>query len=365
MKRGNVNKRYYVIVMLIGLILLISACRGGGAATGTAPRTPFIGGTAGITINFEKDSPPPEVTDDNTFDFNVLVRLKNDGEDRVAEDQMKVNLVGFDPTDFNIPNFELLSNVETDGNTHLEPKTRGAEGDIQEGTTAFVTFPKGADTDTTKVFKASKLVGNTEYTFRADVCYNYETMSKTKTCMLRDMINVRDDSLCKPNGAKVVHASSAPVQVQNFKQNVVGPNKLTFTFDIVLSGNVDIFWSKDNPKPLTLFDQGCPRNPRERRPMENKVEVTITEIPFDPVVESFSCGGLTTQQATPTGTANGIVTLISGKRTIICTVNLKTTGRNDLEKDIGINLIYNVLDNKETKLLVKHFADETPPPAGP
>ena len=49
------NKKYYAVVMLICLVLLVSACNKSGAATGGAPKTPFIGGTAGVTINFEKD----------------------------------------------------------------------------------------------------------------------------------------------------------------------------------------------------------------------------------------------------------------------------------------------------------------------
>ena len=45
------NKRYYVIALFISLILLVSACNQSGAAAGSAPRTPFIGGTAGLIPN--------------------------------------------------------------------------------------------------------------------------------------------------------------------------------------------------------------------------------------------------------------------------------------------------------------------------
>src|SRR3989338_3151693 len=94
------NKRYYVIALLICLILLVSACKRSGAATGGAPRTPFLGGAAGITMNFLKDNPPPEVTDDNTFSFNAILELKNEGEAKVDKNDIRLNLVGFDPNDF-------------------------------------------------------------------------------------------------------------------------------------------------------------------------------------------------------------------------------------------------------------------------
>ncbi len=333
------NRKYYAIALLICIILLVSACKPSGAATGGAPRTPFIGGTAGITINFEKDSPPPEVTDDGSFAFNAIVRLKNDGEFKVVKNNILLNLVGFDPVDFG-QDFPALQNVRPDDD--LDSKKKDAEGNIIEGTTTFATFPSSGD------FNPQKFPGNTELTFRADACYHYETQSNTKLCVLRDLINVRDDSLCKPTGSRTTYSSSAPVQVQNFRQSVVGKDKLSFSFDIALSGNVDIFESNLGTTSISDFDSGCPRDPKQRREKENKVEVEVIEVPDDPVLTITKCGGL--------GSSNkGTVILVSGgKRTITCTADLQSS-RADLEKLIAINVAYNVLDNKETKVLVKHL----------
>ncbi len=341
------NKRYCAIALLICLILLVSACKKSGAATGGAPRTPFIGGTAAVALNFEKDSPPPEVTDDGTFAFNVLVRLKNDGEARIEKQDMKLNLVGFDPSDFGVGDFNSMSDVEPDDN--LDPKRRDAEGNIIEGTTTFATFPKGGSSFNPGL-NPGRFSGNTEFTFRADACYHYKSEANTKLCVLKDMINIRDDAICKPTGARTIYSSAAPVQVTNFRQSVVGRDKLTFSFDIVLSGNVDIFWDTSETKP-TNFDNGCPRDPRVRRERENNVGVEILELPFDPIFSNLKCGGLDQSH-------KGIVRLINGRRTITCTVEV-VENRLDLEKVTGIRLKYNVLDNKETKVLVKHFADTT------
>ena len=333
-------KKYHLSALLIGLILLISACKQGGATTGTAPRVPFIGGTAAITINFEKDSPPPEVTDDISFPFNVLVRLQNEGEFAVDKENIKLNLVGFDPSDFG-RTFDDLRDVVPDDS--LSKKQRDSEGNVIQGTPTIATFPKSGENFIPRTFS-----GNTEFTFRADVCYHYETFSNTKLCVLRDMININDRSFCKPNGARTMYSSSAPVQVANFRQSVIGKDKLTFSFDIVSNTNVDIFWDKQETLPSS-FDSGCPRDPRTRRERDNSVGVELTEIPTDPVFINLKCGGLD-------NSFKGVVRLINNRRTIICTVEL-LSDRVDLEKVMGVNLKYNVLDLKETKVLIKHLAN--------
>lgn len=339
------NKRYCVIALLVCLILLVSACKRSGVSTGSAPRTPFIGGTAGLTINFEKDSPPPEVTDDESFSFNAIVKLKNDGEAKIDRNDIRLKLVGFDPSDFG-SDFLLVKEVKPDDT--LEPKKRDAEGNIVDGTTTFATFPEGGAGAN---FVPKKFSGNTEFTFRADVCYNYKTEANAKLCILKDMLNIRDDSICRPTAVgtsgRTIFSSSAPVQVTNFRQSVIGKDKISFSFDIVLSGNIDIFESKDRKTPSSGFDVACPREARARREVENSVFVEIREIVTDPIIINPKCGGLD-------GGTTGVVRLVSGRRTITCTADL-VQDRLDLEKVMGINLQYNVLDNKETRVLVKHL----------
>ena len=337
------NKRYYAIVILVCLVLVLSACKGkSGSSTGSAPRIPFIGGTAGVTMEFEKDSPPPEVTDDQSFAFNVLVRLKNDGETSIDKNNIRLNLIGFDPSDFG-KDFSQLRDVVPEDD--LQSTKRDAEGNTVEGTTTFATFPKDGTN-----FIPSKFIGNTEETFRAEACYLYNTQSTTKICGLKDMINVVTGSTCIPTQSKPVYSSSAPVQVVNFKQSVVGRDKISFSFDVVLNGNVDIFWNKNSEiTPASGgFEGACPKDPRTRREVENNVAIEITEIPTDPVFTNLKCGGLD-------NTNFGVVKIINGRRTITCTVEF-VQDREDFDKNIGINLKYNVLDNRETTVLIKHLA---------
>src|SRR3989338_10651142 len=345
-ERFKMNKKYYAIALLICMILLVSSCKKSGAATGGAPRTPYLGGSSGLTINFEEGSPPPEVTDTESFGFNAIIRLKNDGEHKIEKDNVKVNLVGFDPADFG-QTFDELKDAEPQDD--LDARKRDAEGNIVDGTTTYVTFPKsGGD------FIPTKFPGNTPFKFRADVCYNYETLATSKLCILKDMINIRDDSICRPSGTgtagRTIYSSSGPVQVTNFRQSVIGKDRISFSFDVALSNSVDIFWDRFSAiTPSSGFDAACPRDARARREKESNVDVEITEIPNDPIVTNIKCGGLD-------NSFRGVVKLVNGRRTIVCTADLNPD-RLDLEKTMGIILRYNVLDNKETKVLIKHLAD--------
>ena len=338
------NKRYYVLALLVCLILLVSACRSkSGASDGGAPRTPFIGGTAGITINFEEGNPPPEVTDDETFGFRAILRLKNDGEFKVVKDKVKINLVGFDPEDFGATISDVKDQVPEDD---LLATKRDAEGNRVEGTTTFAGFPKG-DFD----FIPEKFTGNTEFTYRVEVCYDYKTTANTKLCILRDQINIVVDSLCRPDQSKPIYSSAAPVQIVGFRQNVAGKDKIVFSFDVSLSGNVDIFRDNVDTTPASGFDAACPKDPRARRSVENKAKITVIPIPpSDPIITNIKCGGLD-------GGNIGLVRLVGNKRTITCTADLNTD-RLDSEKVLEITAEYNVLDIEETDVIVKHLATD-------
>lgn len=365
------NKRYYFLVFLVLVVILASACkRSGASGFGAAPRTPFIGGTTGLLFDFETGNPPLEVTDDGTFDFQAIVRIKNQGESTVEKDDMiRLNLLGFDPNDFKVSRDDIVDAIPDDD---LLPMTRDAEGNILEGTTTFTKFPRF-----TQFFNARQFSGNTEFLFRSELCYLYQTRANARLCILKDMINIRQNSICIPNvgggstitqsggagfsGAsaggvgKLIQSSSGPVQVANFRQSVVGADKLIFSFDIILAGNVDIFRNEDRI-PITKFEEGCPKNPRERREKESKVGVTVFPA-SDNILSSLTCGGLNSGNT-------GVVQLINGKRTITCTVQLNRD-RVDLEKIIEINLDYNVFDFREKRLLVKHLTSDIGDIQGP
>jgi hypothetical protein len=329
------NKHHYYLagISLILLVFLSGCGRGGGDTPKTSPTTPFLEGSNGLTIDFLEGSPPEEVTDRGTFDFQTVVSLKNDGEFDLKRDQVKVNLIGILPEDFGVSGDDLKNKRPEDDPA---PTVRDSEGNIIEGVETFVTFPSE---DGFFNFNG-EISGNTVFVFRADVCYKYQTKALSRICVLKDLVDVDDDNICDPTESKRVFSSSSPLGVSNFRQSVTGQDKISFSFDVVHNGPGDVFQEGDANSPPA----DCPKGPKERRGKENKVRVTINS-----GLPNLRCVGLD-------GSTTGFVTMTRGKRTITCIQELDP-GRSDFETNVDIILDFNYLDNADQEVLVKHLID--------
>ncbi len=328
------KKKLVFIALTLSLLILISACgRRGGGDLGGAPRVPFLGGTAGLYIDFVKGSPPEEITDGGTFPFNAVVRIRNDGEFDLRRDQVTIDLIGIFPESFDTSMEELTDKRPLDD---LNGRRKDAEGNILEGVTTYVSFPNEVEFLT----YVDYLEGNQEFTFRAEVCYFYETTGVADLCVLRDLINVRDEVVCDPSLYKTIHSSSAPVQVVNFKENVLGQDKIGFSFDVVHRRNGIIFKGAS----ADARDGECPKDARARRTKEDRVRVTV-----DTGLGNVRCNGLD-------GGYTGHIILSEGRRTVTCIQELDPN-RNDFVTPLNVFLEYNYLDDTETRVLVKHLLD--------
>ena len=256
-------------------------------------------------------------------------RMLNDVE--LKKDQVKIDLIGFLPEDFSVSQGELTDKRPEDDPT---PRKRDSEGNIIESIETFITFPSP---DSFFNFKRS-VTGNTVFVFRADVCYKYQTKALSKICVLRDLINIDNREICKPNEPKTIFSSGSPLTVSSFRETVAGQDKISFSFDVSHTGKGDIFKEGDSSSPAA----GCPRDPREAREKENKVLITVsTGLP------NLRCVGLS-------GATSGFITLVNEKRTITCTQELDR-GRNDFETNVEITLDYNYQDSAQQDVLVKHL----------
>lgn len=321
------------LIFILGVFLMVG-CQGGGGGEGGAPRTPFIGGSNGILIEFEEGNPPDEVIDDGSFGFQALVRLKNDGEFSVEQNRIKLNLVGIDPNDFSTSLNELKNKHPEDD---LLSKRRDAEGNFIEGTISYVTFPNEYDELVPRRFE-----GNIDFTLRAEACYQYETRAVSLLCVLSDLINYRDDRFCDPSGNKPIYSSGSPIHVTNFRQSVSGKDKIGFNFDISHNNNGNVFKLGDGSD---FAD--CPKDSRERRNALNKVYVKVkTGIP------NLKCVGLSGGSGT-----EGYVRLTGGTRSVACYQGLGAD-RIDGNKEVTVTLEYNYEDYIESNILVKHLIDE-------
>ena len=324
------------IVLGTVFLFLISACSTQ-QETGAAPKTPFLGGTAGLDINFLEESPPNEVTDQNSFPFQAVVSIKNNGETDVLATGAKISLVGFFPSLFGANAADLSNKQLTED---LKGRQRDSEGNIIESVQSFVTFP----TDATQFNFVGSIAGNTMSIFRADVCYKYQTRATSEICVLENQIDVAKDALCKPSEPKTIFSSSSPIQVGSFKQNVVGKDKMQFSFDLVHSGQGYVF------DPAVAAD--CPKDPTVKRMKQDNVNIGVkTGIG---TAGQLKCVGLSDQ--TVAGQTNGTVKLINGKRSITCTQELPPQAqRTDFKKPVDITIDFNYLASKDKEVLVKHL----------
>jgi len=349
------KRRVIYIAYGVVLLFLIAACNGGGDVIGGAPTTPFLGGSQGLEISFLEGTPPAEVTDGDTFDFQALVSLKNNGEHEFADPSgtpavvgdIKVSLIGFSPNDFrssaapgDAGDFDPSDLTDVNPADTPTAKKRDSEGNIIEPTEIFIEFPK-----TGKNFKfKSTLAGNTVFIFRADVCYKYQTIAVSEMCVLANQIDVADNAICDPSGSKATFSSGSPVQISGFRQNVVGKDKIQLVFEIVHQGGGNVF------DPTVAAD--CPKDPTNRRNKEKEVRVDVqTGIG---TTAQLKCVGLTTAASGSDIVASGIVKLINGRRTVTCTQELDD-GRTDFKRNVDINVTFNYLDSTDKEVLVKHL----------
>ena len=325
-------RRFHIIIISILALFVIAGCQGGSKdGTGAAPKTPFLGGTQGLEIKFIDGSPPKEVTDAGTFSFQSIVSLKNKGEFDLNKDQVKIDLIGFLPEDFGANQDDLSQKMPEDNPTS---RKRDSEGNIIEPAETFATFPS---TDASFNFGRS-IPGNNIFIFRADVCYKYQTKAVSRLCVLRNLINVRKNDVCKPNEPKTVFTSGSPLKVSSFRETVSGQDKVSFSFEVTHSATGNVFREGDSTSPAA----DCPRDPREAREKENKVLVNVnTGLP------NLRCVGLSSS-------TSGHITLMNGKKTVTCTQELDP-GRNDFETNVEITLDYNYRDSVQQDVLVKHL----------
>ena len=303
-------KNYVNIILILSLLVFAFGCN---QETPISKESPFIGGTTGLLISYDKNAPPAEVYDGGDFDFEVVVKLKNEGEYPISKDKVEVSLSGIDPKEFGLSDSDFVKNPDED----LEGTYKDSEGNRIEGTTTYVIF--------SGLNRREKLVGNTPYTIRAEVCYNYATNVNSMLCIKKGQVDKEGD-ICKIYEKKPVFNSGGPVQVTSFEEMPKGKNKFNFQFKIEPKGNGGIY-KKDSNCEYT-------------RANENKVFVSVNT-----GMDGLTCTGLD-------GVTSGYVTLYGGERMITCTQETET--EINFEKPVNIKLEYDYKEGISTQVLVKH-----------
>ena len=93
------------LIVILALLLLVVACRPGEKKAVTI-ETPFVGGTQGLLMEYQDFR--TEVFDGGGDPFEVIIKLENKGETLVPKDNVRIQLSGINPAEFNKAEADLV-----------------------------------------------------------------------------------------------------------------------------------------------------------------------------------------------------------------------------------------------------------------
>ena len=274
------------LLLLSLVILVIAGCQGTFQQPQNQDLGTFVGGTQALDIAFAEDQPPAAVLDDGQETFFITLLLRNVGEHTITAGGLIASLSGIVQSSFAIKNLNAKNTFDIygagkDGNII----TPGAEDLLEFGGSSFQT----------------DLPGDTEFTLRADVCYNYQTQAVSKLCLKQNVLARTIDDVCIVNDANLaVENSGSSVHVTAARQNTIGSNKVKLTFTIKNLGVGAVF------EPNT-FTNTCVGKEDER----DKLNVNVYNPENNFKIECGQFGG----------SNQGTVKLINNEKIITCTVD--------------------------------------------
>lgn len=309
-------KKYFFALIVIGMLFL-AGC-GEGDDSLPAAGAPFLGGTSGIELNFE-NSPPAEVFDGGDFPFDIIVKLKNNGEFNVPKENVRVRITGIRAEQFNLAVSDLTKNAPDD----LPKMQRDPTGTLLDSPPVLIEF-------TNLNHKESITGSELTYPIRADVCYKYGTTVVAQICVRENILNPQEGGICTINEAKTVYNSGAPLQVTSLTESARSSEKIGFSFTITHSGLGNIY------EQDTLCN-------KESMSFEDRVYVKV-----DAGIPGLVCSGLSDE-------TEGFTKLFGGTKTISCTLTIPNPG--DYELPVKIDLGYDYESSTSTQILVKHAGE--------
>ena len=308
----------YIFALVVISMLFLTGCGEGGEDSLTAGGAPFLGGTSGISLNFE-NSPPAEVFDGGDFPFDIVVKLKNNGEWDVDNEKVKVKISGIRAEQFGLAESDLSKNSPED----LLKMQTDPTGNLLDSPPVLVEFN---NLNHREAITGAELT----YPIRADVCYNYGTLAVTQLCVRENILNPQAGGICTINEAKTMYNSGAPIQVTSLTESARSSDKVGFSFTITHSGTGNIY------EQDTLCN-------KESKSFEDRLYVSV-----DAGIPGLICSGLSE------GT-EGFVKMFGDTKTISCTLTIPNPG--DYELPVRIELGYDYESSTSTQILVKHAGE--------
>ena len=189
------------------------------------------------------------------------------------------------------------------------------------------------------------LRGNSQFTIRADVCYDYETIASTTICLKDDVLeNIQDTSICALSGEKNPQNSGGPLHISSVIENPMAKDKIQINFVIEHVGLGEFFGRPTGDDNSEICDFSV-RN-------TNKYYVDVT---VDPLQDS----GMTVACSRFGGTNQGRIKLYQGAPTTIsCTIQrTRASAQRIWQEPLNIKLSYRYGQFIETPILIQDVSN--------
>lgn len=313
------RKSLVLFLALVTILLISTGCEDTGNQGGEAT-TPYIGGQAGLSVQFVDDAPPPEVFDRSQYPFNIEVKLLNNGEADINKNDVKVVISGLNPADFGkTESFFIRSGISED----ILATYKDYEGNIIKATDVIAVFPGLNFKDT--------LTGNFNTKVRADVCYTYKTDAVSTGCIKPNPLREDTTDICLVKEKKTIYNSGAPIQIESFEELPSGTDKVRYIFTIKHVGTGKVFTPKSK----------CP----DSREAQNKLHFKL-EFPAEGNNVDFECAGLVDGVS-----KEGDIILRDGTAVVRCTQVQASSIVFD--QRLQVKLDYDYLQTADKEILVK------------
>lgn len=321
-----------LLILILSALLVLSGCTSNTDArtNGVSLKNSFNGGDKAIDFAFMAEAPPVKIRDQSMQPFTVRLSVENLGEFDIAENSAYVSLEGFRP--------EVLGMTQNQTSKSIQAlrgiKKQGTN--VIPGGKAQVTFENLKYVD-------SVVSGTVPFGIYANICYPYETKARTVLCINGNTVPAIDKKtvVCNLEEVKESVNSGGPVKVTNVKEYPYGTSSIQFQFDIVhkptsTSANVYQRDSIDSRCDINGSSAGSP----EALYKKDRITYNVTTS-----LPGLNCEG--------TGTGSNTVLLTNNVYTVTCIQD--TTGQNEYNQFVSIDLKYDYLDRKDIKVNVEHI----------
>jgi hypothetical protein len=328
MKRSN---EWLIFVAAITVLFLATSCTQMSSGVGNI-NAAFVGGTIGLNTYLIEGMPPPIINDANTFPFGFGIAIENQGEADVGPGTnnpfVMVRLEGINPEQFGTTDDALRKMLDAP----LKGSMRNYDGTVFPGEITSVLFEP--------LVYMPDIRGNTQFTIRADICYDYQTDATALLCIKDDVLeNIQDTSICSLTGEKNPQNSGGPLQITSVMENPMAENKIQVNFKIEHVGIGEFFGRPaDGESEICDFSQ---RN-------FNKYYVDVEVVPLQD-------SGLTVTCSRFSGSNSGRLKLYQGAPTTVsCTIErTRTSAGRVFQEPLNIKLTYRYGQYIETPVVIQ------------